>query len=115
MSLAALSTGAAATRLETDEIIADAVVLSRPSAQKVANIATNPLVALHLDDRGGVVVTIEGRAEIVADRPPERLAVYARKYRDGFTRLGTDADAYLREFSIAIVISPTRARVFAEL
>ena len=62
-----------------------------------------------------MVVTVEGRAEIVADRPPERLAVYARKYRDGIARLGTDLDAYLGEFSVAIVIRPTRARVFEEV
>jgi len=137
MSLAALTTGAAATRLETDEVIwlttvrpdgqpqsspvwfvwdgTNVVVFSRPGAGKVANIAANPLVALHLDDRGDVVVSVEGRAEVAADLRAERVAAYARKYRDGIARLGTDLDAYLGEFSVAIVIRPTRARVFEEV
>jgi PPOX class probable F420-dependent enzyme len=94
----------------------DLLVLSQPRAPKIANLADHPLVAVHLDgaEAGATVVTIEGRAA-AATVEPSRLAAYTAKYADGFIRLGTDADRYLAEFSAAITVAPTRARVFPSL
>jgi PPOX class probable F420-dependent enzyme len=137
--LASLDDPVVATRLHTDEVGwlttlddrngqpqsspvwfhwngTDLLVLTQPSARKIANIAAHPLVAFNLDggQKGTTVVTIEGQAQVVAP-VPERLAAYATKYATGFTRLGTDTDRYLGEFSAVIRITPTRARVFPSM
>jgi len=136
MSLALLANPAVASRLENDEVIwlttvrrdgqpqsspvwfvwngVDVLIFSRPDATKVLNLASNPLVALHLDDRNGAVVILEGRATLNAHVAVGLVDVYAAKYRDGFARLGTDASTYLGDFSTAIMVRPTRARVFIE-
>ncbi len=93
----------------------DLLVLSEPTARKVANIAAHPAVAAHLDgaQAGATVVTLEGVAAASTGAvDASRLAAYGRKYRAGFTRLDTDQASYLERFSTSIVIHPIRARVF---
>lgn len=92
------------------------LVLSQPTATKVTNVVANAKVAIHLDGAapGTTVVTVEGVAALV-DITKARLADYVTKYGDGITRLGSDPDAYLNEFSASIVIQPTRARIFASM
>jgi PPOX class probable F420-dependent enzyme len=92
----------------------DALVLSRPAAPKVANIAGHPAVSLHLNGGGPgtLVVSIEATAGREARVSESRRSAYADKYRDGIARLGTDARSYFDEFSVAIVARPQRVRRF---
>jgi PPOX class probable F420-dependent enzyme len=92
----------------------DVLVLSRPDAPKVANIARHPAVSLHLNggEAGTLVVSIEATAGVERDLDDARRQAYAQKYRAGFGRLGVDAGSYFTEFSTAIVARPQRVRRF---
>ena len=135
-TLAALGRPAVAARLDAEEIIwlttvsADGqpqsspvwfhwdgstfLLCSRPSAGKLANIAHNPRVALHLDADavGNDVVTLEAFARPLDALAPERLAAYLQKYAAGIARLGTDLEGFTADFSTAIEVVPARVRLF---
>lgn len=122
----------ATTRLATEEIIwlttvdaagqpqsspvwflwdGDAVwIASAPGAAKVTNVRGRPAVSLHLEGAapGELVVSIEGEASLGGVLPE----AYDAKYAEGFTRLGTSATAYRREFSAALKVTPKRLRTF---
>jgi PPOX class probable F420-dependent enzyme len=92
----------------------DVLVLSRPDAPKVANIARHPAVSLHLNggEAGTLVVSIEATASVERRLSESRRAAYGEKYQAGIARLGTDAPGYFAEFSTAIVARPHRVRCF---
>lgn len=92
----------------------DAVVLSRPDAPKVANVARHPAVSLHLNggEAGTFVVSIEATSVVAERLSGSRRSAYAAKYQQGFVRLGTDAASYFAEFSTALVAQPHRVRCF---
>lgn len=95
----------------------DLLVLTEPASRKVANIAANPRVSIHLEGSapGTDVVTIEGTASLPAFAPPARIALYGDKYREACIRMGTDVPSYVARFTTVIVVTPTRARVFRSL
>lgn len=93
------------------------LVLSQPGAPKVANLRTNPRVALHLEldetAGDGGVVTIEGSADL--DDGPVRgreRATYLDRHLDTIRAEGLDPDEALAEFSTVIRITPTRVRTY---
>jgi PPOX class probable F420-dependent enzyme len=91
------------------------LILSRPDAGKLANIAHNPRVALHLDADvvGNNVVTLEGFAKLLPGSvDPGRQAAYLAKYAAGLTRLGTDPAPFLDDFSSTVEVVPARVRLF---
>jgi PPOX class probable F420-dependent enzyme len=92
----------------------DLLIFSQPGAGKVRNIRGNPLVSFHLDGdgHGGAVVTIDARAQVLAaDRDPARLTSYLAKYDEAIrTGLATTPEELSRQFSTAIVVTPTRLR-----
>jgi PPOX class probable F420-dependent enzyme len=91
------------------------LVYAQPRSLKVRNIRANPLVSLHLnsDDAGGRIATFEGTAEISASHPlAHEDSAYVDKYRDGIAGLGTTPEHLGAEYSAAIVITPTRVRVY---
>ena len=92
----------------------DVYIASEPAALKVANIAANPRVALHLEGAGAsdIVVTMEGSATRTSGVPADR---YAAKYATELAHIGMTAADYLARFSVAIRIAPTRWRVFTSL
>jgi PPOX class probable F420-dependent enzyme len=92
----------------------DALVLSRPDAAKVANIAGQPAVSLHLNggEAGTLVVSIEATASMAGQVSDSRRAAYGEKYEVGIARLGTDASSYFAEFSTPILARPHRVRCF---
>jgi len=91
------------------------LILSRPTAGKLANIAQNPRVSLHLeaDAVGNDVVTLEGFAKLLPGTlDPARQAAYLAKYASGITRLGTDPAEFLADFSSTVEVVPARVRLF---
>ena len=89
----------------------DILVASKPAAQKVRNIRSNPTVMLALgqaeDDFD--VGLLEGRAELLDEPaatvlPPAHLA----KYRTQLAGIGVDAEEFLGTYSQVIRIRPTR-------
>jgi PPOX class probable F420-dependent enzyme len=91
------------------------LVYAQPHSWKVANIHANPLVSLHLnsDAEGGQIVSFEGSARIAdAHAPGHLVSAYLAKYRDGIAGIGMTPEQLGAEFSTALLITPTRVRVY---
>jgi len=90
------------------------LMYSQPSAPKVRNIRANSKVSMHLSDDGlGEDVAIfEGTAEITGEGIKEHEGAYVKKYRAHIADLGYEIERFAREYSTAIRIVPTRARMW---
>jgi PPOX class probable F420-dependent enzyme len=72
-------------------------------------------VSVHLnsDERGGRVVTFEGRARVVQAAPdPQAAAAYLEKYRQGIVDIGMTPEQMGAEYSTALLITPSRVRLY---
>ncbi len=93
----------------------DILVYARPRSWKVRNIRANPLVSAHLNsnDAGGRVVTFEGTAKVSNSRQlAHENPAYLEKYREGIAAIDMTPEQLGTEFSAAILITPTRVRVY---
>jgi PPOX class probable F420-dependent enzyme len=91
------------------------LMYSRPDTPKLANIARNPKVSLHLDgeNEGAHVVTVEATAEVVEGQPPaDQVAEYVEKYRGPIANLGWTPESFASDYSVALRITPTRSQVW---
>jgi PPOX class probable F420-dependent enzyme len=89
------------------------LIYSRRDKVKLANIEQRPRVAFNFDGdgQGGNIVILTGEARLVPDEPPaDQNPVYARKYEQGFERIGMSAGQFAKTYSVAIRIRPTRLR-----
>lgn len=87
------------------------LILSQASTQKVRNLSTNPRVTIALDDtRGGQdLVILDGEATLIAALPDSpRITTYLRKYATSLVEMDWSPEAYLAEYTQAIVVRPTR-------
>ena len=85
---------------------------SRPDTRKLRNLQSSPRVAFNLQpENGGHVVTIEGRAEVMDEMPDEVRQPYLAKYAESIRAdLNVDEEAFARDYSATVRISPTRVR-----
>ena len=91
------------------------LIFSQPNAGKVRHIARHPHVALHFntDAAGGAVVVLLGEAVCMTGPVPSaRLRSYMRKYRAGIRSLQMTPAQLVREYSVAISVTPTSLRGF---
>jgi PPOX class probable F420-dependent enzyme len=91
------------------------LVYSRPDTPKLANIASNPKVSVHLDGdaAGNDVATFEGTAEVLRDRPPaDQVPAYVEKYSGPIRDLGLTPESFAVDYSVPIRITPTRDRIW---
>ena len=91
------------------------IVYSRPDQQKLKNIAGNPRIGPHLNSntRGGDVVRVEGRAEILDDFPSaDEVGEYVEKYREAIARIGFDPGGFTRTYSVVLRVTPERWQVW---
>jgi len=93
------------------------VIYSQPGKPKLRNLAQHPQVSIALDDtRGGDdVVRFEATAAVDESHPAaDRVPAYVDKYSAGIVRLGYgDPVAFAAEFSVPVIVSPTRFRQWA--
>jgi PPOX class probable F420-dependent enzyme len=90
------------------------LVYSDHRARRIPNIAANPKVSLHLDDRpGDFGVVIEGDARIDPDAPgvPDNPG-YLQKYGRVIDASYGGPSVFSQTYSVPIRITPTRAVVF---
>ncbi|MGQ0668660.1 MAG: TIGR03667 family PPOX class F420-dependent oxidoreductase [Actinomycetota bacterium] len=91
------------------------LMYSRPGRPKLANMAANPRVSLHLEgDRvGGDNVVFEGTAEILDEAPrADQVPEYIQKYASLIDEHGWTLASFAADYSRAIRITPTRVRIW---
>ncbi len=91
------------------------LIYTQPSAQKLKHVARNPRVALHFnsDAEGGDIVVFIGAAQIVENAPPpDTVAEYLDKYRQGIADIGMSIPKFVQTFSAALRVMPSRVRGF---
>lgn len=90
------------------------LLYSQPDRPKLANIASNPKVALHLvgDDEAEDVVTFEGTAAVDPTAPPaDQVEGYIHKYLELIESNGWTPASLAAGYSVAVRVTPTRVRV----
>jgi PPOX class probable F420-dependent enzyme len=90
------------------------LMYSQPGKPKLANIATNPRVSVHLrgTESGGDVVIFEGQAHRSDDPPADRVAAYLEKYRDSIEEYDWTPRSFAEDYSVPIRIVPSALRVW---
>jgi PPOX class probable F420-dependent enzyme len=91
------------------------LVYAQPRSWKVRNIRAHPQVSVHLnsDEHGGNVATFEGAARIADTQPRvHEQSAYLEKYREGIASINMTPEQMAAEYSVALVIGPTRVRVY---
>ena len=91
------------------------IIFSQAKAHKLKHIAAHPQVSLHFntpDAKGEEdVIVFSGKAEVVNDIPSAHvLKAYIEKYGEGISGLGSTAEQFGGEYSVAIRITPTSLR-----
>ena len=90
------------------------LIYSQAKAFKVRHVEQHPAVALHFnaDDQAEQdVVIFIGEAHIDHHAPqPDQSAAYMKKYASGIKDLGSTAEGFSGEYSVAIRIKPLALR-----
>ncbi len=90
------------------------LIYSQAKAFKVRHVEQHPAVALHFnaDDQAEQdVVIFIGEAHIDPHAPqPDQSAAYMKKYASGIKDLGSTAEGFSGEYSVAIRIKPLALR-----
>ena len=92
------------------------LMYSSDQATRLTNIDRNPRVSFNLrgDDRGDVIVTLEGAAgRDPAALPPGEHPGYLDKYESEIERLGWTPATFSRDFGTAVRIELRRLRAWA--
>ncbi len=86
------------------------IVFSKPHAQKVRNLRSNPTVMLALGEaeEDFDVGLVEARADLLPEAPRTLPAAHLRKYASRMAELGLGPDEFLATYSQVIRIVPTR-------
>ena len=74
-----------------------------------------PRVTLNFDGngRGGDIIVLSGRAEIVTDQPlPHEFPPYLAKYRAAAEQISDNVEDFSAEYSVALRITVDRVRGF---
>jgi len=91
------------------------LVYNQPVARRLAHIRRSPRVSLHLDGdgRGGDIVVLAGRAEILDDQPlAHEVPAYLAKYGEAAARISGDVAAFSADYPVAVRISIDHVRGF---
>jgi PPOX class probable F420-dependent enzyme len=89
------------------------LIYSLPNTARVANIRSNPRVALNLDGNGlgGAIVTIEGTARVAEEQPAaSELPDYVEKYHRFMERNGWTPEVFASRYSTPILVTMHRGR-----
>ncbi len=91
------------------------LIYSQPDAAKLRNIAVHPKVGLHLEGNrvGGDNVIFEGDASLPDGAPPaDQHQGYIEKYGQRIEQYGWTREGFGSDYSRAIRVTPTRARIW---
>ena len=91
----------------------EALIYSDHHAKRLANIAANSRVSLHLNDngQGGDVVVVEGEARVDPAAPPvTEHTAYLAKYGAWISDYLASADEMAKTYNVPIRVRPVRGR-----
>lgn len=90
------------------------LIYSQPDTPKLANIAANPRVAVHLESNpvGEDIVILPGTARISDDPPASAVPAYVTKYAPLIAHNGWTAESFAADYSVPIRVAPRRLRGF---
>jgi PPOX class probable F420-dependent enzyme len=92
------------------------LVYSHNKAARLRNLRNNPRVALNFDssdDGDADVHIITGSASFAADAPPAtENQPFMAKYAKAIEKIGTQADEFARDYSVALRVTPEKVRGF---
>ena len=87
------------------------LIYSRPEKRKLANVAQNPNVSLHLDSDGieADIVVVWGELRVSDDPPADEFPEYVEKYRKRIGALSWKTpDKYAEDFSVPLRLDVSR-------
>jgi PPOX class probable F420-dependent enzyme len=91
------------------------LVYNQTTARRLVHIRRNPRVALNFDgdDRGGDIIVLSGRAEIVDNQPlAHEVPAYLDKYSAAAARVSGDVEAFSAAYPVALRITIDKVRGF---
>ena len=92
------------------------LVYSHNQAARLRNLRNNPRVSLHFDssdDGDADVHILTGAAVFAPDEPPAtENQPFMAKYAKAIKKIGTEADEFARDYSVALRITPDKVRGF---
>jgi PPOX class probable F420-dependent enzyme len=91
----------------------DLLIYSKPGTGKLANLASNPLVAFTLqsDDQGHSVFTMEGTAAIDdSPTPASEIPEYVEKYRELIAGYRWTPESFAKDYSVLVRVTISRVR-----
>ena len=90
------------------------LVYSQPGKPKLANIASNAKVSLHLrgTETGAQIVTVEAEAVRSDDPPADRVPGYIDKYRGEIESSGWTPRSFAEDYSVPLRFTPTSVQVW---
>lgn len=94
---------------------AEFLIYSLPNAARVEHIRRNPHISLHFNssDDGDDVVVFSGVAREVPDAPTaDQVPEYVERYKDSIQNLFENRDTFVKRYSLALRITPTKVRGF---
>jgi PPOX class probable F420-dependent enzyme len=93
----------------------DVIVYNRNDAKRLAHIAVNPRITVHLDGdgEGGDIIVLTGRAEIVANpTPANESPAYIAKYGPDIARVAGRVESFAADYATQVIIHVERVRGF---
>jgi PPOX class probable F420-dependent enzyme len=94
---------------------ATVLIYNRTDARRLAHIAANARVALHLDGdgEGGDIVVLTGRAELAPQTPPaSENTDYLAKYGDAIIGVSGSVAQFAADYRVALTVQVERVRGF---
>jgi PPOX class probable F420-dependent enzyme len=87
------------------------IIYSMNGAARLKYIERNPQVTVHFDsNRGGDIVVLSGRAEVVPDAPsPSEFPGLLAKYESHIERMGETPEWYDNNYGVALRVTPERS------
>lgn len=89
------------------------VIFSQPNTPKLRNIAANAHVALNFNsnETGGDIVVFSGTAALEQQSTASaNMPAFLAKYRAAIVRIGADPAQFMRNYSVAIRVTPSGVR-----
>ncbi|HEV7129141.1 MAG TPA: TIGR03667 family PPOX class F420-dependent oxidoreductase [Ktedonobacterales bacterium] len=91
------------------------LIYTLADAVRLAHIARNPRVSLHLESggKGNDIIILTGEVRVTTDDPPsDQHPDYLAKYRNAMIRVSGSEAAFAAEYRVTLRVTPAKVRGF---